>query len=257
MKSQPLVSIVMNCLNCSEFLRTSIDSIYEQTYNNWEIIFWDNSSCDNSIEIAKSYDSKIKYYKTDKTVPLYEARNYAIEKCNGELIAFLDCDDVWINTKLDKQVQIFSKLTPLVYSKFKFIDENSQEISTKLPKSSLNKISTQLLINNPISISGVLIDSQLLKKEKFNKVYNLLGDFELWFRLSLSHDFAFVDEVLELSRQHPNTTSLKNKKKWIREQRIFYKDFIKSRQARKKVGIIEIIRYIVKCELLGLISLVR
>jgi len=257
MKGKPLVSVVMNCLNCSDFLAASIDSVYCQTYNNWEIIFWDNASCDNGKKIAQSYNSKLIYYCSDKTVPLYEARNFALEKCNGELIAFLDCDDIWINTKLEKQVQVYSKSTPLVYSKFQFIDENSKEISAKLPEFGLNKISSQLLINNPISISGVLVDSQLLKNEKFNKVYNLLGDFELWFRLSLSHNFYFLDEVLEFSRQHPNTTSLKNKKNWIKEQRIFYMDLLKSRQVSKKVGIFAIIRYIVKCELLGLLNLVR
>jgi len=257
MKSEPLVSIVMNCLNCNEFLRASIDSIYEQTYNNWEIIFWDNASCDDSFEIAQSYNSKLIYFKADKTVPLYEARNYAVEQCNGELVAFLDCDDIWINTKLEKQVKKISEFTPLVYSKFKFIDENSQEILTRLPKPLINEISSQLLINNPISISGVLIDAQLLKKEKFNKIYNLLGDFELWFRLSLTYDFAFVDEVLEFSRQHPNTTTLISKKNWIKEQRIFYKGFLNSNHARKKVGTMEIFRYILKCELLAIISLVR
>jgi len=248
----PLVSIVMNCLNCSEFLRQSIDSIYAQTYQNWEIIFWDNASCDNSSDIAKTYNSKLKYFKSDKTVPLYEARNYAIEKCNGDLIAFLDCDDLWSKEKLSLQVGQISHQTPLVFSRFTFINEKSEDMPTRSLQINLDNISSQLLINNPISISGVLIDAKLLRKEKFNKVYNLLGDFELWFRLSLSYNFAFLDEVLELSRQHPKTTSIENKYNWIVEQRIFYKQVLISNDIRKKVGLMRVIKYIVKSELLGI-----
>ena len=257
MKEKPLVSIIMNCLNCCQFLKDSIDSVYDQTYENWEIIFWDNFSCDNSSQIAQAYNSKLRYFKADKTLPLYEARNFAIDKCHGDLIAFLDCDDIWINNKLEKQVEIFSNDKPLVYSKFKFIDENSVEIDISLPKVISSKTSSQLLINNPISISGVLIDAKILKKEKFNKVYNLLGDFELWFRLSLEYDFVFLDEILELSRQHPNTTSLKNKKKWIHEQRLFYRDCLRSSYNKNRIRKIELFRYIIKCEIIGFLSLVR
>ena len=61
-------------------------------------------------------------------------------------------------------------------------------------------MSLKLLENNPISISGVLIDAKLLKKEKFNKVFNLLGDFELWFRLSLNYDLFFFHQLYESYR---------------------------------------------------------
>ena len=62
MKS-PLVSVIMNCYNGETYLREAIDSIYAQTYQNWEIIFLDNASTDDSANIAKSYDKKIKYLK--------------------------------------------------------------------------------------------------------------------------------------------------------------------------------------------------
>ena len=95
--NKPLVSIIMNCYNGEQYLKEAIDSIYAQTYNNWEVIFIDNCSTDNSAEIAKSYeDERIKYHKVRKNIPLYAARNIAINKCNGEYIGFLDCDDILI-----------------------------------------------------------------------------------------------------------------------------------------------------------------
>jgi len=59
---QQLVSVIMNCHNGEKYLREAIDSVYAQTYKNWEIIFWDNYSTDNSAKIAKSYNDKLKYY---------------------------------------------------------------------------------------------------------------------------------------------------------------------------------------------------
>ena len=82
MLKQPLVSIIINCFNGEKYLHEALDSVITQTYNNWEIIFWDNQSIDKSAEIFKSYkDSRLKYYcAPSHTSILYEARNYALEK---------------------------------------------------------------------------------------------------------------------------------------------------------------------------------
>ena len=87
------VSIIMNCFNGEEFLVEAIDSVFNQTYTDWEIIFFDNASTDGSREIAKSYGSKLKYFRINKTVPLGEARNKAITNASGKYLAFLDCDE--------------------------------------------------------------------------------------------------------------------------------------------------------------------
>ncbi len=67
---RPKVSVIMNCFNSEKYLREAIDSVYAQTYKDWEIIFWDNASTDHSKEIAKSYDNKLKYSRGKETVPL-------------------------------------------------------------------------------------------------------------------------------------------------------------------------------------------
>ena len=109
MKNEPLVSIIMNCYNGEEYLRDSINSVINQTYKNWEIIFWDNQSTDKSSEIFKGYsDKRLKYYLAPShTKILYEARNYATKKINGDFIAFLDVDDWWCSDKLEKQIPLF------------------------------------------------------------------------------------------------------------------------------------------------------
>ena len=81
--SKSLVSIIMNCYNGSKYLDEALQSIINQTYKNWELIFWDNLSNDNSKEIFKKYnDKRFKYFLADKHTVLYEARNLAIKKTN-------------------------------------------------------------------------------------------------------------------------------------------------------------------------------
>ena len=109
MKNQkPLVSVIMNCHNGEKYLREAIDSVISQTYNNWELIFWDNHSTDKTSDIIKSYtDSRIYYHYSDTFTTLGKARNAAINASNGEIIAFLDADDIWLKEKLTKQIPLF------------------------------------------------------------------------------------------------------------------------------------------------------
>ena len=107
---KPLVSIIMNCYNGEKYLKESIKSIINQTYKNWELIFWDNCSTDNSKKITKKFkDNRIYYFKSKQFVNLYEARNLALKKCKGKYISFLDTDDKWKPNKLYKQISFFKK----------------------------------------------------------------------------------------------------------------------------------------------------
>ena len=100
-KKFPLVSIIVNCFNGEKFLSQSIKTIFDQTYTNWEIIFWDNKSSDKSREIIKSFkDRRIKYFYSKKYNTLYKSRNLAIKKTKGDYICFLDTDDLWSKKKL-------------------------------------------------------------------------------------------------------------------------------------------------------------
>ena len=104
----PLVSVIMNCFNGELFLRDSIESVINQTYENWELIFWDNRSKDKSAEIFKSYkDKRLKYFYADEHVTLYKARNLAIDQSKGDFISFIDTDDLWNKNKLELQIPYF------------------------------------------------------------------------------------------------------------------------------------------------------
>ena len=121
-----LISIIVNCYNGEKFLKESLISIQNQEYKNWELIFWDNKSNDNSKKIFKSFkNKKFKYFCAKKHTSLYTARNLAIEKCKGEFISFLDVDDTWEKDKLKRQIKFFeNKKVGVVYGNLWILREN-------------------------------------------------------------------------------------------------------------------------------------
>ena len=77
MDKQPLISILMNCFNGEKYLEEALESIIQQSYKNWELIFWDNKSDDKSIQIVSSFkDKRIKIYKSSKHTNLGKARKH-------------------------------------------------------------------------------------------------------------------------------------------------------------------------------------
>jgi glycosyltransferase involved in cell wall biosynthesis len=97
--------------NSSATISSAINSVLAQTYQNWELLVINDNSSDDTESIVKEYvkrDSRIKYFETDKTFkrPFYP-RNIGIKNAKGRFIAFLDSDDLWLPTKLERQIPLF------------------------------------------------------------------------------------------------------------------------------------------------------
>ena len=100
----PKVSVIMNCYNGGAFVRQAIESVYAQSYTDWEIVFWDNCSTDDTADIAQSFDSKLRYFRGEYMVPLGAARNLALAKAEGDWIGFLDHDDLILPHRFARQM---------------------------------------------------------------------------------------------------------------------------------------------------------
>ena len=208
---KPKVSIVMNCYNGESFLEESIQSVYNQSFNDWEIVFWDNCSTDNSKKIAKSFDDKLKYYEGTKKLSLGLARNESIKKLLGDLVAFLDCDDVWLPEKLNTQLSILNdkKDIDLIYTNASIIDENGKTIhrqSDQFRKRSGNVFRELLLDEDFINFQTIIFYKSLLKKSGGFLNYELVEDYDLLLKLSEKNYFYGVNEVLVKTRIHYNNT---------------------------------------------------
>ena len=157
-----LVSVIMNCYNGEEYLENSLKSVIMQKYNNWELIFWDNQSTDNSKKIFDSFSNKnFKYYLSEKHTSLYEARNLACEKANGEYIAFIDCDDEWHNDFLSQREIFFeNKFYDYSYSNSCLFFEKSNKKILHANKKLLNGLIYDFLAKDYL----VTISSLVIKK---------------------------------------------------------------------------------------------
>jgi len=235
MSKQPLVSVIINCFNGEKYLREALNSVIAQTYKNWEIIFWDNQSTDQSAGIFKSYnDIRLKYYYASSYTSLYQARNYAIKKCNGEFIAFLDSDDWWTSEKLEIQMNLFEdKEVGLVYSNYYIYNEETQRkklvSKKKLPSGT---VTNSLLTNYNVGIITVIIRKVLFDrfKDGFDGKYNIIGDFDFIIKLSKFSKFACIQTGLSYWRSHKNNSSyinyeleIKELEDWLTNQKVFDK----------------------------------
>lgn len=114
----PLVSVIVNVRNGSAYLRQALDCVMRQTFADWELIAWDDCSTDDSARIVAEYkDPRVRYFLSPQETPLGQARANAIRQATGEWLAFLDQDDLWTATKLEKQMALSDESVGIIYGR--------------------------------------------------------------------------------------------------------------------------------------------
>lgn len=251
MRSDPLISVIINCYNSEQFLKEAINSVFIQTYKNWEIVFWDNNSTDSSAEIALNFGKKIRYFKSKSTTRLYAARNLAVEKAEGDYIAFLDSDDIWTEDHLECLIAKANKNFKIVYGDYDFVNSSGEYLSGGSSVLPSGFIQNRLFKKNTISIGCILIERKLLQNYLFDDFYDLLGDFDLWIRLAENNRFGVVPRIIEHSRQHSHNLSKTQSSRFLVERRRLYR---KNLKLKRIISTPWLIYYILKTELLGIIT---
>tara|TARA_B100001057_G_scaffold426925_1_gene451381 strand:+ start:2962 stop:3744 length:783 start_codon:yes stop_codon:yes gene_type:complete len=205
MKS-PLVSVIVNCHNGQKYLSECVRSILNQTYKNFEIIFWDNYSTDTSYEIIKKFkDKRIRKFRLNKFNSLYKSRNLAISMSKGKYLTFCDTDDLWTKNKLIEQLRLFnrSKHIKFVFSNYFVLNENKKIKYIKFKKKLPEGFITQDLLNNyMIGILTIMLDKKILEKKSFNPKLNIIGDLDLFIKLSTKFKFYYIQKPLAVYRIH-------------------------------------------------------
>ena len=202
----PEVSILMNAYNAELYLEEAINSIYSQTFSDWEIIFIDNCSIDQTSRIAHSYDSRLKYFKTDKNIPLGAARNFGLNFVKGKYLTFLDTDDIWESNKLEEQLgYIRNSKHSFIYSSVKIINPDGLVLrTTKINK----KFNIKSLLARPdINMHSTIINLNI-QKVSFNDKLFFCPDLQLFMSIVASGGTYFgLDIPLVRYRIHPNSLS--------------------------------------------------
>ena len=235
----PLISVQINCHNGGQFLHKAISSVYLQTYKNWEIIFWDNASSDQSVKIARSFDQKVKFFSNKEKKNLGEVRDLASRKAKGKYLTFLDCDDEWLPLKLEEQVKLFqsnSKLG-LVYGVANIINEKDKDLGLsnikKIPK---GNVFEDLLKENFIIFSSAMVE----KKKFFNsggfpKKFRDSTDYWTFLKIAQKFEIDALDEVCCKCRVHQNNLSNKQRIISVEESILTLKSFLPNKSVEKNL----------------------
>ena len=244
MKENPTVSVIINCYNGEEFLRETIDSVINQTYSNWELIFWDNQSTDSSAEIIKSYqDDRIRYFYAPTHTPLGEARNYAIDNAKGDYLTFLDSDDVWMSDFLKYGTDCLDNNPQLVgYYSNRYVIKNGTSTIGNDEISGIRTIDN-IIENYKIDVSACLLRLNIIKLNDIhvNSTYQMIEDYDFFIKVAVHGNFFYDNKPLMSFRVHFSETYRK-REKWYYEYcsfrsfaELLYKDGIVNNKSLEAV----------------------
>ena len=214
MEQEPCVSIIMNCYNGEKFLREAIDSIYAQTYQHWEIIFWDNASTDGTSQIAQSYDSRLRYFCAEVNTHLGPARNMALEKAKTTYIAFLDSDDIYLPHTLQRQVELMESADyGLVYAETLVIGEDGRKIKRQKLRYSSGYILGKLLRRYEISMCSVMIRRSVIDEEelRFGEELQYCPEHNLFMKIAAQHKVGVIHDPIVKYRWSSSSLSRKTR----------------------------------------------
>ncbi|MFS4473785.1 glycosyltransferase family 2 protein [Chryseobacterium sp. T20] len=221
-----LVSIITPCYNSAEFIEETIQSVLNQTYENWEWLITDDLSKDNTVEIIRKYnDPRIKLQVLEKNGGAGNARNNSLERAQGRYIAFLDSDDYWYPEYLETMTDYMQEhKAELVYCNYSRCNEQLQPI---LKDFLADKVVTfsNLLKTCRLAPVSTMYDTQRVGKFLF-PVKSKREDHVMWLNLlKVIPEGIPVKKTLAKYRMRENSVS-RNKKNIIKDQYLVYKDFM-------------------------------
>jgi len=212
MEKQPLVSVIIPCYNGEKFISKAIESVLNQTYQNWELIVINDGSMDNSKKIVQKYmeDGRIKLieHKSNRGIP--KTKNTGISIAKGEYIAFLDQDDIWLQQKLELQIKCFEEESNdigIVCTGMIFTDSNMKPLNIfrGFNDKDQKKLIKSLYLTTTNSSSIMMV-----KKECFDGIgifnEDLVGwdDYEFLMRLATISQIKYIRKPLVKKRIHQN-----------------------------------------------------
>ncbi len=209
----PKVSVVLPSYNSMTYLPETLESVLRQTFTDFEVLIINDGSSDNIVQWASGLvDPRVRLI-SQQNQGVSVARNTGIAQAQGEYIAFLDADDLWEPTKLEKQVPCL-KDNPeigLVHTWMAVIDQQGKPTGRVMTSNAEGEVWQQLVEQNTVACSSVIVRRSCFETVGVflprNECPVDVEDWEMWIRVASRYPFAMVKEPLMLYRQHPNNTS--------------------------------------------------
>ncbi len=211
-----IISVIIPAYNAMAYLPDTIESVLQQTFTDFEVLIINDGSSDRIVEWASSLvDQRVRLINQPHQ-GVCVARNTGITQAKGEYIAFLDADDLWQPTKLEKQVRCLNEqpTVGLVYTWTSFINESGKPIGRVWASHAQGDVWQQIVVSDMISNGS----SPMVRRACFDDVGvfdpNITSseDRDMWTRIAAKYPFAVVKEGLTLYRRHPGNTTNKRQK---------------------------------------------
>lgn len=232
----PLVSVVMPVYNGGHYIRQAIQSIINQTYQNFEFLIVDDGSTDSSWKIIKNYQQKFPYklkiFKLPKHIGTFAATNFALDRSKGKFIALMDCDDISHPDRLEKQVDYLQKNKDVIVlgSQVNVINEKGEIIGAKSLPTGHHQIYKKFAVVYPLVHPSIMVRRILPNKKKFRyfAVYGVNDDYYTFFSILNLGKFNNLQDRLLNYRIHKNNFSMMNlRQKFIACMKIRFQAFRK------------------------------
>lgn len=211
----PVVSVICLSYNQAAFIDRTIRSVLSQTWQNFEIIYIDNHSSDNSFEIGKNLllksGSKHIAHRMDENAGISGALNYVLQNfAKGKYIATLACDDFWDMYNLEEKVKYFETNPQygMVYGNGYYYFDETKEIRLYYKNPSISGyILKELLLAPPINPQGILYRHDVIKELNYFDERAKVEDRDLWYRIAEKYPIGYVHEPLTFYRIHQKNVS--------------------------------------------------
>jgi glycosyltransferase involved in cell wall biosynthesis len=237
----PAVSVVIPTYNYGHFLAGALDSVLAQTFRDFDIVVVDDGSTDDTPEVMKPYLKLpfVKYVRTPhRACGCSAPKNTGVRESSGELLAFLDADDRWLPTKLEKQVALFRAGGPdlgVVYTRRSFIDPDGRPIPGKQRKALRGDVLAAMFHRPFVCWSSCMVPRRVFDDVGLtDESLRNSEDYDLWLRVGMKYRFDFVDEALVLYRTGHANMSRRVAERMVYVRRIIYR-FLDERGGRERL----------------------
>lgn len=211
------ISIITASYNYQDYIKETIQSILDQTYQDWELIIIDDCSSDNSVNVIKSFqDDRIKLFVNEKNLGLATTVKRGIENSTGEWIAFLESDDIWEKDCLEKRVEIAKKYPDIglifnsveMFGEQKKLNRLKNVIEANVKKLKKNTFPTNIFkqiiyFNIVLTFSAAMINSNIILAT--NTTVDKELDWWMFIHLARNYDVYYIPEQLTKWRMHPDS----------------------------------------------------
>jgi len=197
---RPKVSVIIPTYNRGALLRRAIESVLNQSFDDFEVLVIDGAMSESTRELVRSFGDGRLRYVPQQGKGIANARNLGVLKARGEFIAFLDDDDRWRMDKLERQLEAFRELPRdygLIYTAFTYYYlEREKVLGIKHPKASGN-VYRHLLKDNITGTSTIMVRRECFKRAGlFRENFPTCEDWDMWLRMSRICRFGAIDEPL-------------------------------------------------------------